>query len=262
MGHAAVESVTNSFNALPTTFALDEDRLAELRHDFGLFSQHTIMLDVATGLLKDLWHRALPRRGIEEAVSRIQQLLHSDVEPPSQLDIALEVYRAVHGPRNDPYHDIEKGELIRSIFDRFNSGMAEKAALRRRLCHELHYHVDQEIKTIARATPLQIHTMYTPTWRPQGQESALTLANMAQRIAHISVLHWRVWGPILYQCLRHDRCCWPAPPTRVPSISTRPPSDRESSPSTDMCWHESCCKRVTEGWFLIARCLPGLGVTQ
>ena len=225
VGRAIVESVVAPGNTLPITFAFDEDRLAELRHDFRLFNHHTTVLDVATRLLEEGWPHTLPQSKVVETISRIQQLIYSVIEPPSHVDITLEMYRAIHESRDRSCHAIVGPKLMRSIQDRFSTALAEETVQLRRLCDQLHDQVDREIRVIANATPLQIHELYTPTWRPQGPESTLSPKNMAQRIAHISVLHWRVWGPILHQYPQQERSAWLAAQSPEPPSWTMPPSD-------------------------------------
>ena len=60
--------------------------------------------------------------------------------------------------------------------------------------------VDQEVKDLLSLTPLQMLNHLNPG--PLNSETACGmhgLSNIAKRTAHIAVLHWRIWAPILYE---------------------------------------------------------------
>ena len=60
--------------------------------------------------------------------------------------------------------------------------------------------VDQEVKDLIDLTPLQMLNHLSPG--PLNSETTCSLhglSNIAKRTAHIAVLHWRIWGPILYE---------------------------------------------------------------
>ena len=60
--------------------------------------------------------------------------------------------------------------------------------------------VDQEVKELLNLTPLQMLNHLNPG--PLGSETTCGmhgLSNIAKRTAHIAVLHWRIWAPILYE---------------------------------------------------------------
>lgn len=61
----------------------------------------------------------------------------------------------------------------------------------------LHKLVEQEIDTIGNLTPVQIINHYAPESKFASEQAELL--GMAQRIAHIAVLHWRVWAPMIYK---------------------------------------------------------------
>ena len=75
--------------------------------------------------------------------------------------------------------------------------------LHRYLEEDLWEMVEEEVETIKDFTPMQMSTRYLPEFSvhtpPQHAISQQAdLLRVAQQIAHISVLHWRVWAPILY----------------------------------------------------------------
>ena len=75
--------------------------------------------------------------------------------------------------------------------------------LRSYLAEDLQELIKREVETIKGFTPMQISDRYLPVGSAQVPSRSLTqdteLLLVAQQIAHISVLHWRVWAPILYE---------------------------------------------------------------
>ena len=72
--------------------------------------------------------------------------------------------------------------------------------LRTSLAMDLADKVDDEVSAIGDLTPEQLTRRLLP--RQPGFEvrsESEALVHIAKRIAHIAELHWRVWGPILYQ---------------------------------------------------------------
>lgn len=76
--------------------------------------------------------------------------------------------------------------------------------LTRHLIAQLKDLVANEVQAIKNLSPVQIlnrHTAQAKRSRVKSRvvEEPAMLRNMAQRLAHIAVLHWRVWAPILYR---------------------------------------------------------------
>ena len=147
LGQAVAKFVTGSAESLPTTFAFDQERLAELRRDSQVARQRVSKLQATSSMA---------------------------------------------------------------------SGVTKSVGLHGRPCNELYDMVKDEMKAIASATPLQIHEYYTPTWYAQSTEPNPSPRNIAQRIAHISVVHWRVWAPILYRRTQVPPDTQPAPQSSLP----------------------------------------------
>ena len=200
LARGIVDYVTGTTHFLPITFAFDEDRLAELRRDFQLHFRQMLVLEAVSTLLKRLWGRRPPAESeVTQITTRIQQLHTFDEEPPEPLAIALEVFQAVQRLHYGRTRLIPRDHVIECILERFEWGMDEYLTLHARARQSLLDSVTREIRCIISEFPLDIHRRYTPAWSARGKPLAMSVENMAQRIAHVSVIHWRVWGPTLYQ---------------------------------------------------------------
>ena len=89
--------------------------------------------------------------------------------------------------------------------------------------------VEQEAEAIQNLTPVQMMNRQLPREFSQGTDvnhERMSLASIAKRIAHIAVLHWRVWTPILYEQPLSEQCNIDRPT----ATDERPPTT--VSPST------------------------------
>lgn len=63
-----------------------------------------------------------------------------------------------------------------------------------------------EVQHLKRMTPLQMLDYVSQKPQDRGaDEEQRRLSSIARRLAHVSVLHWRVWAPILYDQTQHLR---------------------------------------------------------
>ncbi len=59
--------------------------------------------------------------------------------------------------------------------------------------------VDAEVQHLVEMTPLQmLNSVSQQPPNEEADEEKRRLSSIARRLAHISILHWRIWAPILY----------------------------------------------------------------
>ena len=204
LADALVDVVQDLDEEVPVTFALDRERIEELRQDLKRHQHHEYLPETVTELFEQRYRQPpAPPMEMRRIVDRVEQLFQADdAESPSVANIALEILRAAPRPA-----DSEEGQTgaipderdVDWLANQLRTRLNAKAALYDQLHDGLRNQVAQEVIAVAAKTPLQIHTHYAPTWAARGEAQDVTLESIAKRIAHISVIHWRVWAPILYQ---------------------------------------------------------------
>ncbi|MCJ1403073.1 hypothetical protein MMC11_006296 [Xylographa trunciseda] len=203
---AVIDLVIGNEPCFPTTFVFDNDRLRALQAEFqnhicqelcGKAFDHILGLlgyiaIPPSSIYQDLLHRVLR---IEESLCATgMSLMHSE---DTVLEIVRTAYTAcgISSLPSDKHVAATKSYLMHAMD--VNSTMYQQ--LECNLCSELEDIVDDELDTISALTPLQILNHYHPTAsfpRPSSQRSGLH--NIGQRLAHIIILHWWTWSPILY----------------------------------------------------------------
>ena len=208
---AITELVTSNAASLPPTLTLDYIRIRTLqaRHETLVFQSccHWTLeelvqsLDqnrrISTSACEDLFHR----------ISVIMSDRQASWNPLRQTsDIALEIVRAAY--KICKVSKIPSTEDIK--FAESNLDYAQDVdysvnhTLRSWLAEDLQDVVEDEVAIIQDLTPMQISNRYHSPGMSIILSSGRTiqeteLLRMAQLIAHISVLHWRVWAPLLYE---------------------------------------------------------------
>ena len=157
------------------------------------------------------WDGSIPQSAYNDLYTRVSVIVSDDESNHNSSqrteDVALEIVRAAynvckcagvpslkhllvveHELRN---HSDRKGEV-------FDFDLLEKA-----LSSQLQSTINREVKAMKDLSPSQITNRYlpgTPTNSMAGSTNMQTdILRIAQRTAHIAVLHWRVWAPILYE---------------------------------------------------------------
>ncbi|MCJ1390105.1 hypothetical protein MMC18_002963 [Xylographa bjoerkii] len=203
---AVIDLVIGNEPCFPTTFVFDNDRLRALQAEFRNYIGQELCgkaLDHILGLLgyiasppssiyQDLLHRVLR---IEES------LCVSDRSLMQSEDTVLEIVRTAYTAcglsslPSDKHVAATKLYLMHAMD--VNSTMYQ--SLECSLCSELEDIIDDELDTISTLTPLQILNHYHPTIAfPRSDVQRKGLQSMGERLAHIIVLHWWTWSPILY----------------------------------------------------------------
>ena len=208
---ATTDIIISNSDYLPPTFTLDYIRLRMLQMDFQTLMYQVACRQIFVNIVKALkWDGSIPQSAYNDLYTRVSVIV-SDDESDHKFsqrteDVALEIVRAAyklckctgvpslkhllvveHELRN---HCDRKGEV-------FNFDLLEKA-----LSSQIHITINREVKAIKDFSPSQITNRYlpgTPTKSMAGSTNMQTdILRVAQHTAHIVVLHWRVWAPILY----------------------------------------------------------------
>lgn len=192
----------------PPTLTLDRDRLRKLQMDFQVLVYQAACRRTLTETLKNLgWTEKVSKACHADLFSRVAILIS---HPESQYDywqrresVALEVVRAAYtvcGNRKK----LPKAEDLDFAEDYLRRCCDPRELIfevvQRSLATELADIVSDEVSAIGDLTPDQLMKRLLPQqagFCVQGQSEGLV--HIAKRIAHIAELHWRVWGPILYE---------------------------------------------------------------
>ena len=206
---ALTELISGDADNLPPTFTLDYIRLRTLQADFQSLIYRVICCKTLQAMLRYLgWSGSAPQKSYDGLFARITVLIADDsprnTDPQRIRDSALEIVREAYrisrlsGTPTTSHLDVTETLLCNSSKGK-NSLLVELATS---LGEELHALVEQEIYIIGNLTPVQIINHYTigiakeVNTTPLNKQTELLLT--ARRIAHIGVLHWRVWAPIIY----------------------------------------------------------------
>ena len=196
----------------PKTFTFDMDRLQALRikyqgcvyQDFyieallrnlhSLGYSGTPPLSVCNDLLVRIINLASPQRTIDGCYAELARA-------------ALEIVRRAYELCNRT--DLLEEETVQNTITFIQRAQNAKSAIRQdldnHLSHTLQMLVDHELETIFNLSPLQILNHYAhQRFSTDLYESQEALRHIANQIAHITVLHWRIWSPILYLQIRKD----------------------------------------------------------
>lgn len=237
LAKALTEAVIFCHDDFPLTLILDRNRLRTLQIDFQVL--------IYQAACRRTLYRTLKFLGWEDEVLAISytnrlflrvNILISD--RGLQYDywqrrgsVALEVVGAAYAicgkDRDLPtFEDVQFAEdSLRHCCDPRKPVFG---VMQRALAVKLIDKVDVELCESMDLTPVQLMGRLLPPERGFVVESEIAgLVHIAKRISHIAELHWRVWGPILYeQPLRaRDRA------SRRPSHTNEHPDDQGSSPS-------------------------------
>ena len=212
---------TNNHN-YPSTFEHDFDRLRLLQLDFQSCLTETACRETFIETLHQLGQTRLPSAKVcDGLLARILYLITGPGSSPSPSpvqhakDVALEIVREcyeISGNRSLP-SDAHLHETETRLLEYWNQASAVFDELQDDISTDLAELVDQEVRVIMHKSPLQMLNHLNPPpphisvsqlhlqrqpWAPESRFQS-SLLSIAKRVAHIAVLHWRVWAPILYE---------------------------------------------------------------
>ena len=201
--------ITTDSTALPSTFTLDYIQLRSLQMQFKELTYQSACRWTFEEVLDSLhWARSIPQRSYVDLSAQISAISsdnvlshdHSRRNEEVALQVVREAYRLCNIQRIPSSDDVEFAA----------SNLAHASDPSTTVCKDLQTYleedlsdmVDREITAINDLTPMQISNRYLSEIPSQALPPLITqqteLLRAAQQIAHISVLHWRVWAPILY----------------------------------------------------------------
>lgn len=204
--------IVGNFGSIPPTFRFDVVRIANLRMEFKLLQKQTACAQVFVDILKGLgWRGPTSSQAYTNILKRICVIASFD-QSEACSDTALEIVRAAHeltGNKHLPGAVLLKA-TANALLQRENDETEVFRKLHNALCHNLIELVNREMAAMEKKTSLQMLKYFdtTPSSPPAivfcGTTSRISgervnVCSVAKRIAHIAILHWRVWAPILYQ---------------------------------------------------------------
>ena len=192
---------------LPPTFTLDYARIRSLQTQFQNLIDRAACLRTFEAMLKRLGcNAAIPASFNNDLFARISTLTIDQPNRTEQIpDIALQVvsraYKVCKIQQLPSSTDLGFAERhLQQNFERTNNNFSD---LERSLGDQLLHLTEQEISIISNFSPVQIVNHYQPRSSNKPLAKRVTieseLLSIAQKIAHITVLHWRVWAPLIYK---------------------------------------------------------------
>lgn len=225
--NAVIELVVSNHPHYPSTFEYDFDRLRLLQLDFQNCLTQATCSQAFIECLGHLGHDRLPSTEVITTLHfRICSLTaaadsRSDLSKQANA-VALEIVRecySICGYKSLPSASrVESTE--RRILECRTPGSPAFEELESTLKTDFATLIGEEVKKIKSMDPIEILSYLNPPPSPAfapsrsprehllsyqefpwGRSEHLeeSLVNMAKRTAHIAILHWRVWLPILYE---------------------------------------------------------------
>lgn len=225
--NAVVNLVVSNHPHYPSTFEYDFDRLRLLQLDFQNCLIQAACSQVFIECLGHMGHDRLPSTETITTLHLRICSLTAAAESRSDLckqanAVALEIVRACYSICS--YKSLPSASRVDSIERRvlecWTPSSPPFQELELTLKTDFALLIDEEVKTIKSMDPIEIlaylHPGPSPAFAPSrsprepllsyqelpwGRSEHLeeSLVNMAKRTAHIAILHWRVWLPILYE---------------------------------------------------------------
>ena len=186
----------------PVTFCHDTERLLVLQRDFRmeLFQEACGQTFIDT-LHRLGWTGTPPYEAYNMMLTRVIAVLKdsrgSDYNREVALEVVREAYRLCNMTTLPDERVVDFSRLYLREASKPTSSVFQR--LHGRLSFALAELVDEEVEILMDLTPLQMLDSLNPEPVDNSPSEAHGLINIAKRTAHIAVLHWKIWGPILYE---------------------------------------------------------------
>jgi hypothetical protein len=233
---------------LPDTFYLDADRLRVLRSELEDLVHFEICFSMFNQLLKELGHDAAisnaTRNRLRSSLSAImaESMGHGTQAWIYNSDsLSLEIYRqaqvlAGRTPVFDHHNLQATSECLHSLF--YHTFTPHASTLEAVLLPQVLGFISKHVNSSPTELYNNLVTSPPPTSTPAFLPAPLTidtfffyhntpfdrLSDLAKRISHIVLLHWRIWAPIAY--VQDDASSsimfLPPPPPPTATASTKP----------------------------------------
>ena len=218
--------ISPSTTVIPKTLGNDAERLKILQQEFRLYEYGSACGHTFTHTLSQLgfsgeppqWARMQCLQRVWAVVARLQggeQGLEGEGQSPVRLeahsDVVLEIVRMAYLVRG--FEALPADRAVRDAAWYLQQAIDKTSTLyadiKGKLRDELLGHVRMEMGGIGRMTPLEILNRYDPSSSPglevagggsndAGRGEVGLIEGIARRVAHVAVVHWRVWGPLLH----------------------------------------------------------------
>ncbi len=205
--NAVVDLIVSNNSKFPATFEYDIQRLHRLQVEF---QECVRMVTYCVIFIKSIEHLGLiasPSREVCEKLTRDLADLTADLEAPvgsaAHFEaITLEIVRQAH--RYVGNHSLPSDWLLKEMEGTLrqarNPHSIEFHQVQAILYNDLYDLVEQHVIATINLRPWSIIDRLNPLPSdPYAPEEMVDLPVVARRLAHILVLHWRVWAPILYE---------------------------------------------------------------
>lgn len=202
-----VDMVVSNHTRFPATFVFDFKRLRLLQRGFQKCKQQETYARVFCKLVKQRgWAGQIPILSIRSLLSRSCVLQdHEETEATAftsndaiALEIAREIAKLCH-PSEIPAEQLvnDTRDQLRNLS---NMAPCNIEDWNHPLCYNLAEMVEQNVTAVRGMNPLQMHNYFlVQISKVERGPVESTLDEIAKTIAHIALLHWRVWVPILYE---------------------------------------------------------------
>ena len=204
-----IDMVISNDSTFPTTFTFDVDRLQVLQVQFRKCVFQVICKEAFFQCLSRIGYAASP--SIDTCSNLLQRI--SNMRGPCSTNntqqnytssVALEIVREAYRLR--ALESLPDEELVEHTQNILLHALRRESIMSQNLedclCIDLEDMVDGELEQISALTPLQLLDRYSHSRTPKPLSNTLKepddLQFIAQQISHITILHWRIWSPILY----------------------------------------------------------------
>lgn len=205
--NALVDLVVSNSLTFPATFECDVQRLRRVQADFHDCVRMETYHDIFVKVVEHLGYVVYPCHRTNESLTKdIADLTaHLDAvvgSPVHFQTVTLEIVRQAYrycGAENLPSDALlqaTEATLCRAQKpESFEFGQAQAL-----LFNRLYDTVEDHVLSTIHLQPLSIIDQLNPLPSdPYALEEDVNLLHVARRLAHVLVLHWKIWAPILYQ---------------------------------------------------------------
>ena len=198
--------VVDSTPVFPPTFGHDIGRLLHLQSDFAVEVYQEACSQAFTYTLHRLgWHGTPPYAASSRMLCHVLDLLKDSTCRNARLDfeaVALEVVQQAYNLcRNTALpHEYLVNSAQLHLLETTNLNTTTSQDVRTALGRDLADLVHCEVANLINLSPLQMLDYLSPgSCGTESTAGAYGMVNIAKRTAHIAVLHWKTWAPILYE---------------------------------------------------------------
>ena len=199
--------ITSQLSGIPHTFIYDLDRINTLRQCYRQLFLQRVVVDAFCDLLHTLQSSNPPSDAdLDELVRRVhavdQAFLTSARPNPHWSPASDEIVRLAY--KHCSISALPNENHLRATRRNLHRG-AEAARMHNCVIKdELAILVGEHVRRICALTPLQILEYNAREAAAQtgssagGADGTVDIEDLALRVAHVAVLHWQIWGAILY----------------------------------------------------------------